>query len=118
MRRSGFSFAEVLAALAVLALLSVSLVPLLAGLANADRRLRDQAEAWRAAQNGLTAFYLNDTRLWEELAGRTRFRLETDTERTPAGTVWKTLTVFPAEPEARPALRLYLAAPETTAAQP
>ena len=111
MKRSGFSFAEVLAALAILMLLSVTLMPLLAGLARADRNLRDQDAAWRAAQTGLTALYLNDTRLWDEIAVRTEFRLETDTERAPGGTAWNTLTVFSAKPDSRPALKLYLAVP-------
>ncbi len=118
MKRAGFSFAEALAALAVLTLVSVSLMPLLAKLAQADRGLRDQAEAWRAAQTGLTALYLNDARLWEEAGERTGFRLVSDTEITPAGTAWKTVTVFASGAETRPALRLFLSVPKPAGVHP
>jgi len=91
MPRRGFTLLEILAGLAVLALLSAGLTPLLTGVAVSDRRLRDQARAWEYLRAGLTGRYLEpyDAAPAEAPTG---LRLETD---TGAAAAWAVYTVSP-----------------------
>jgi prepilin-type N-terminal cleavage/methylation domain-containing protein len=106
MKRRGFSFLEVLIALAILAVLSASLMPLMTRLAAADRRVRLRDEAWRTAQAGLTARYLGDRSGWKALEnGPLRIALESTS--TAGGVGWNKLTVTPPE-TGQPLVMLYL----------
>jgi prepilin-type N-terminal cleavage/methylation domain-containing protein len=90
MRKHGFSFLEVLAALAILAVISAALMPLFTGLASTDHTLRLRARAWAAARSRLTAHYLRQP---DAEAGQSAFTL-----------AWT--PVPPAGPGLRPRTRL------------
>lgn len=115
--RRGFSFLEVLVALAILTLLSVSLMPLLIRLAASDRQTRSRAESWRAAQSALVALYLDDQASWKNIESRTGRQVKLETEIATGGTAWNKLTVLPPD-GALPELRLYLEHPAATGPRP
>jgi prepilin-type N-terminal cleavage/methylation domain-containing protein len=108
MRKRGFSFLEVLVALAILTVLSVSLAPLVTGLAATDRTLRVRLRAWDAARSHLTALYLADPRAE---AGGGAFDVRWETVPAPAakggGGAWSRLSVVPKN-ETKAALELAL----------
>ncbi|MFO7534520.1 MAG: prepilin-type N-terminal cleavage/methylation domain-containing protein [Kiritimatiellia bacterium] len=93
MRKRGFSLVEALAALAILALISIGLLPLMIGLVSADQRNRVQAEAWRSAQNELTALYVNDPKLSPEVGAKSPFIAALDFTTAPAGKTFRRLSV-------------------------
>ncbi len=90
MRKRGFSFLEVLAALAILAVISAALMPLFTGLAASDHTLRLRARAWAAARSRLTALYLRQP--------------EAEAEQSAFTLGWQ--PVPPAGPGLRPRARL------------
>ncbi len=107
MKRRGFSFLEVLIALAILAVISASLMPLMSGLTLADHRVRLRSQAWRSAQSGLTALYLGDPAAWKDIESRSRLRLHIDPQTAARDVRWNKLSVT--EPESTQAiLGLYL----------
>lgn len=107
MKRGGFSFLEVLLALAILAALSATLMPLMTGLMVTDRRTRLHADAWRAAQAGLTALYLDDPAGWKEIEKNTPFRLGLEPNRAAGEAGWNKMTVMPSD-STQAVLVLYL----------
>jgi type II secretory pathway pseudopilin PulG len=107
MKRGGFSFLEALLALAVLATLSATLLPLMTGLLVTDRRARLHAEAWRAAQAGLTALYLDDPAGWKEIEKNAPFRLGLEPNPAAGGAGWNKMTVMPSD-STQAVLILYL----------
>lgn len=117
MRKRGFSLVEALAALAILALLSVGLLPLMTGLVTADHRNRVQAEAWRTAQNGLTALYLDNPKLLPEPGPETPFTVAVERETDPAGKTFRRLTV--SRPDAdKPDAAVYLESKQAAKPRP
>jgi prepilin-type N-terminal cleavage/methylation domain-containing protein len=107
MGKRGFSFLEILAALAILTVVSVSLLPLITNLAVTDQSLRLHARAWETAQSHLTAGYLNDLKAAADPAP---FAIQWDRDvPTPnAGTArWNRLALT-ANPQATPVITLYL----------
>ena len=105
--RRGFTFLEILIAMAILAAISFGLMPLMTRLAASDRQIRLRAESWRAVQNSLTALYLDDPRLWKESESRSRCRIDMQTEAARGGVSWNKLTLTPEGTE-RPLVALYL----------
>lgn len=97
--RGGFSLIEVLAALAILTVLSAALVPLLANTAARERSLRLRLEARHEASRRLTALYLG---LPESEDGpfHAEWRLSSP---APGGPAWSALEIVP-ENETRPAV--------------
>ncbi len=107
MRKRGFSFLEVLVALAILTVLSVSLLPLMTGLAASDQRLRTRARAWEAARSHLTALTLGDPKAEAESdAFAFRWNREAPPGTGAAG-AWNSLAIVPKE-GTNSALTLYL----------
>ncbi len=94
-------------ALAILAMISVGLMPLMTGLVSADQRNRVQAEAWRTAQSELTALYVNDPKLSAEVGAKSPFIATLDFKTDPAGKTFRRLSVS-RQNETRPDAVVYL----------
>ncbi len=105
MNRRGFSLLEVLVALAILVLLSVSLAPLMIRLTEADHRARTQDAAWRKIQSDLTAFYLDDVRFGRE--PDPEFEINWELASTTGSVSWSRLTVTPKQGE-KPAATVFV----------
>ena len=107
MGKRGFSFLEILAALAILTVLSVSLLPLITSLAVTDQAVRRRARAWEIARSHLTAGYLHDLKTAADPAP---FTIEWDRDAptpTAGSAKWNRLTLT-AKTQATPVIRLYL----------